>query len=1445
MRNKLLASILTVCMLLTMLPAAAFAAETEAESGTEQTATATEQSDPVTEDAGNQPEGDGDGTNAEQAAVSDAVAEVTIKGEAKTYSSLQEAMTEAAAASKTASNKVEVKLLDDVDLDGTDWTAVDVGTITIDGQGHTIRNMRISKASSGNYGAGFIWNATGTLTIKNITFDKASVCKVYNSHNVVGIVVGYTYGTTVFDHVKVTNSGVYGFGKVGVLLGMGADPGVKVTFSNCESTGNTIYARYDAGGLAGNIQRAQKNGVAEAEANVQITGCVVDHNTFISSAPSSTEELNTKVAADDTAGDAPCVLTGKTISGPFWLDSGYYWPAYAEYYCSYGSSKHDCKLENGGDLANGEYLVGPVAEVNGVSYATLADAINAAKDGETVNMLASTVCTENTDLTEVKSVTVDFAQHTFTGDNKNIAIRSKAEGAGVLTLMNGTITTGDGTYCTLGAANGSAIVVKDMILNNSTAFGGSVKAFPGGTIELRDSQLNSVKGGGVAAAGGTVNIYNSKIDQKEYYDWNSMIAAASNGTGVVNIYGGEFTSENYGLYIFTSGGTINVYDGTFTVTGDKPVLKADLDLGSYPNAVAEINISGGTFVGGIDMAKNENVHLNITGGTFSVDPNAYCATGYTATKNESGQWVVSPKEGMEADTSVSGNTASAEVGGTFSGNEDLGQDNVGASNGTLSIDATVTEGDTAAITKTEVSIGNEALTSVSGANSVNSVVLKTNVADLTVDKAAWNAITKNADGAKVALTIEEKAGTGGAPLTYTVTATANGKDVYSADNATGSIKISVKYEGTDLPKVYYVGPNGLEDMKAELKDGILSWTAKHFSDYVVVSGEQKILVKESDGSLEYYGTLTDAITNAGENAVITLLADIPDAVGISVPSGKKFVLDFNQHTYTLTGPGAGSPNTESNAFQLLKDSTITFKNGTIRIAEGANNIKRIIQNYADLTLENMQIYAANQVGGEDYALSFNNGNIVFKGNTSVITSNNNVIAFDVCKFSSYPGVTVTFDETYTGTINGKIVYDSPDAKTHQLIVKPNQGTLGVIESSSTSGAADAAKNGGITVSGGSFIAPVDPEYLADGLNFEAKDSNGIYTYHSKIEDALDAAGSDGTVSTTEENLGLEITLPTPTKEGYTFLYWEAKNGTQYKGGQTVKASVFQDLTAVWKKNSDSSSGSSDNERTYAIITEDDGNGSVTVSADEASAGTRITVTVKPDAGYELDELTVTDAKNKDLKVTKRSETTYTFHMADSKVTVEASFTKDGTVQKPDTRFDDVAKSAWYYKAVEYVAENGIMSGVSAREFAPNAGFSRAMLAQTLYAMSGKPTVKAEGTFADVAANAWYADAVNWAAEKGYASGVGDGKFAPDASITREQMALILYRYAGSPDASGMVLREFADGDSVSAYAVDAIRWAVHEGLISGMENNTLAPQGTATRAQVAQILMNFHQKLDK
>ena len=214
---------------------------------------------------------------------------------------------------------------------------------------------------------------------------------------------------------------------------------------------------------------------------------------------------------------------------------------------------------------------------------------------------------------------------------------------------------------------------------------------------------------------------------------------------------------------------------------------------------------------------------------------------------------------------------------------------------------------------------------------------------------------------------------------------------------------------------------------------------------------------------------------------------------------------------------------------------------------------------------------------------------------------------------------------------------------------------------------------------------------------------------------------------------------------------------------------------MWKKNSDSSSGSSDNERTYAIITEDDGNGSVTVSADEASAGTRITVTVKPDAGYELDELTVTDAKNKDLKVTKRSETTYTFHMADSKVTVEASFKLIET--EPENPFTDISKSDYFYDAVLWAVDKGITSGTSANTFSPDASCTRAQMVTFLWRANASPVVNYAMDFTDVAADAYYAEAVRLAVSEGVTAGTGDKAFSPDADCTRAQIVTFMYRDA--------------------------------------------------------------------
>lgn len=188
----------------------------------------------------------------------------------------------------------------------------------------------------------------------------------------------------------------------------------------------------------------------------------------------------------------------------------------------------------------------------------------------------------------------------------------------------------------------------------------------------------------------------------------------------------------------------------------------------------------------------------------------------------------------------------------------------------------------------------------------------------------------------------------------------------------------------------------------------------------------------------------------------------------------------------------------------------------------------------------------------------------------------------------------------------------------------------------------------------------------------------------------------------------------------------------------------------------------------------------------------------------------------------------------SSISIYAKWTKNGMP------FTDIKVGSWYYDAVTFVYENGLMQGTSATRFSPDSSLTRAMLAQILYNRAGKPTVKDKSAFTDVANDAWYADAVLWAYGEGIVSGVGGGKFAPDASITREQLAAMLYRAAGSPEVQETTLT-FNDASKVSSYAKSAICWAVEEGIVTGKGGNRLDPTGTATRAEVAQMLARFEQ----
>ena len=186
----------------------------------------------------------------------------------------------------------------------------------------------------------------------------------------------------------------------------------------------------------------------------------------------------------------------------------------------------------------------------------------------------------------------------------------------------------------------------------------------------------------------------------------------------------------------------------------------------------------------------------------------------------------------------------------------------------------------------------------------------------------------------------------------------------------------------------------------------------------------------------------------------------------------------------------------------------------------------------------------------------------------------------------------------------------------------------------------------------------------------------------------------------------------------------------------------------------------------------------------------------------------------------------------------------GNADNISSIFQDLQPGAWYSEAIAYVYALGLMQGVAEGEFAPNANLSRAMLAQIIYNMAGQPETSANSSFADVADNVWYSKAISWANAQGVVTGYSAAEFAPNAEITREQMIVMLWRYAGQP-ATSWQQADFPDWPQSSAYARQAICWAAECGLIKGHSDGTLRPQATATRAEAAQVLQNYLTKISK
>ena len=280
-----------------------------------------------------------------------------------------------------------------------------------------------------------------------------------------------------------------------------------------------------------------------------------------------------------------------------------------------------------------------------------------------------------------------------------------------------------------------------------------------------------------------------------------------------------------------------------------------------------------------------------------------------------------------------------------------------------------------------------------------------------------------------------------------------------------------------------------------------------------------------------------------------------------------------------------------------------------------------------------------------------------------------------------------------------------------------------------------------------------------------------------------------------------------------------KNITEQAKVDAMAKAIEDAINALVRKSSGGGSSSPSYSVTIPNKTE---NGTVTVSPRSAEKGDTVTITAKPDGGYQLDDLTVTDKNGKELKLTDKGNGKYTFTMPASKVTVTPTFVK--IAQQPTGKtFSDVAKSDWFADAVAYVTDKGLMNGTGRDTFSPSASTTRGMLMTVLARYAGEDTT---------GGSPWYQKGMNWAKAKGVSDGTN-----PEVNITREQLVTMLYRYAGSPAASGS-LDNFSDASTVSSYAVNAMQWAVANSIVNG-SNGKLNPKNSATRAEVAAILMRF------
>lgn len=401
---------------------------------------------------------------------------------------------------------------------------------------------------------------------------------------------------------------------------------------------------------------------------------------------------------------------------------------------------------------------------------------------------------------------------------------------------------------------------------------------------------------------------------------------------------------------------------------------------------------------------------------------------------------------------------------------------------------------------------------------------------------------------------------------------------------------------------------------------------------------------------------------------------------------------------------------------------------------------------------------------------------------------------------------------------------------------------------------------GVTISGGSYYCPVtvgNAEGVITGGSFygpvtvkKISDATPAYisggTFYNELKGSYITKGCTVTFMNGSSQYAMQVVKDkasapdTPVKSGYTFGGWY-KDSTLQTPWDFADDTVTADTTlyAKWTAKPPAPSYD-DSDPTYAVSAPTVENGSVTVSPKNASAGSTVTITVKPDSGYVLETISVTDKNGSDLKLTDKGGGKYTFTMPASKVEIKVTFMEDNSVLN---FFYDVPNDAYYYEAVKWAAENGITSGIGNGLFGPNQPCTRGQIVTFLWRAAGSPVVNYLMPFTDVDESAYYAEAVRWAASTGIATGLTETTFGTNDVCTRAQAATMIYRYAQAQGkgftGAWMFLLPFTD---VPEWAYESVAWCYMNGVTTGVSETAFAPRNDCTRAQIVTFLWRAFSK---